>query len=184
MQLPNVVKSLLDNDSILNWSILAFLDFKDDPTRVWLGFGDLVTTDGAIWRGIGDIVSISGGGQQEGFVAPSMTITLPATKSMISKTKDSEHLVKGRRIFLAIQFLDEASQIVDPYVPYYLGVMDNLTYNLSEKSSSVSLNVESPFVRRSIPRLAYFSDTDQKQKYPTDRFFENISSLPHKRLVF
>jgi len=173
----------------INAGVLHFMDFKDDPRRAWMGRGPLVTYDGKTWDGIGDVVTVSGGGQQVGVVANNMTLTFAAsedviTDDLVAKAIDSEAQVFGRRYLMAVQFFDEDWQPVDQYRVIYAGVMDRMSFRHSASERILTLNIESPFVRRRTPRLETFSDRDQKSKYPNDKALEFISSLKDKTVLW
>jgi hypothetical protein len=184
MRLPETI-AVMRAGGRINAGILHFMDFKDDPHYCWMGFGDLVTKDGITWKGIGDVVSMEGGGQQAGIIANNLTLTLAGssdliTDEMIARALDSENQVYGRRYFTAIQFFTEDWQPTDSYRVIYVGVMDRMSFKRSATQREISLNIESPFVRRRVPRLELFTDRDQRSKYPDDLMFEFISGLRDK----
>ena len=173
----------------INASVLHYLAFKNDPHFLWIGYGTLTTLDGRVWKGIGEVVSMQGGGQQVGLVANNMTLTLAGdsdllTDAIIAKTLDTSNQVYGQRYFAAIQFFDEYWQPVDDYKIFYIGVMDKMTYRKSVAQRSISLNIESAFVRRRAPRLEMFTDRSQKNDYPSDRGLEFVSSLKTRTVLF
>ena len=184
MRFPESIATMRAGGRI-NAGVLHFMDFADDPTYLWMGFGDLVTTNGLLWRGMGDAVTIEGGGQQIGVVANNLSITLAGSSDVITddftaKALESETQVYGRRYRMYIQFFTEDWQPADSYRTIYVGVMDRMTFKRSADLRQITLNIESPFVRRRVPRLELFSDRDQKSKYPTDRALEFMSDLKQK----
>lgn len=188
MRFPGAIAAMRAGGTI-NAAVLHFLDFKDGAMHAWNGFGDMVTRDGQLWRGIGDVVAIEGGGQQTGVVANNVTLTLSApsdqfTDEMNQRAINSENQVYGRRYIMAVQFCDADWQPVDDYRSIYVGVMDRMTFrrNYNEGTSQISLNVESPFVRRRVARPALFSDRDQRAQYNADRGLEFVSGLANKTI--
>ena len=168
----------------LNIAVLHYLAFANGPAYRWQGFGPF-TTQGITYLGIGDIVSIEGGGQQAGVVANNVTITMAAgsdllTDPLLIRVMQQQTLVKGYRYTMSLQFCDEKWQPVDTPRVVYVGVMDQMTVKRSPEVRQIILNVESPFVRRRVPRLETFSDRDQKSKYPNDRGLEFQSGLKNK----
>lgn len=183
MRFPETIAVMRQGGSI-KAALLIFMDFKDDPRRVWTGFGDLKTVDGAVWSGIGDVVSIEGGGAQSGAVAGNMTLTIPATDEMVAKALASEAQVYGRRIYTAVQFFTEDWQPTDSFRVVFSGVMDRMNFNLSSDRQTISLNAESPFVRRRTERLIVGSDRDRRARFPNDRMFEFVSTLVNKTVTW
>jgi hypothetical protein len=188
MRFPEAIAHMRAGGTI-NASVLHYLGFASQPMRVWHGAGELVTPDGYRWQGIGDVVSIEGGGQQLGVVATNLTLTMAAssdlmTDDMIARALESEAEVYGRRYFMAIQFFNEHWQPVDAYRAVYVGVMDRMTFKRSPGLRQITLNIESPFVRRRTPRLQTFSDRDQKSRFANDKGLEFISSLKDKTVIW
>lgn len=184
MRLPETI-AVMRAGGRINAGILHFMDFLDDPHYAWMGFGDVVTSDGLTWKGLGEVVSMQGGGQQAGVVANNLTLTVAGDSDLISddliaKAIGSEAQVYGRRYFTAIQFFDEDWLPTDSYRVIYVGVMDRMAFKRSATVREISLNIESPFVRRRVPRLELFTDRDQRSKFPADRMFEFISGLKDK----
>lgn len=184
MRLPETI-AVMRAGGRINAGILHFMDFLNDPHYTWMGFGDVVTADGLAWKGLGEVVSMQGGGQQAGVVANNLTLTVAGDSDLISddliaKAIDSETQVYGRRYFTAIQFFDEDWLPTDSYRVIYVGVMDRMAFKRSATTREISLNIESPFVRRRVPRLELFTDRDQRSKFPADQMFEFISGLKDK----
>jgi len=188
MRFPTAVTTMRAGGK-LNAGVLHYMNFSSGLKRVWHGFGTLRTTDGAMWDGVGDVVTIDGGGQQSGVVASNMTLTVAATSDLltdeiVAAALASETEVYGRLYYMAIQFFDEDWQPVDTYRVVYVGTMDRMTFKRNADLRQITLNVESPFVRRRTPRLETFSDRDQRAKFPTDEAFEFISGNAAKNPIW
>ena len=184
MKFPAAIAAM-ERDGSINAGILHYLAFKQNAHYLWMGSGPLTTADGNVWDGIGDIVTIEGGGQQAGFVASNLTLTLAAgadiiTDDLVQAAINSESVVYGRRYVMYLQFFDADWQPVDGYKAIYSGVMDRMTFRHSADLRELTLNIESPFVRRRAPRLETFSYTAQRSKYPDDLGLEFISGLKNK----
>jgi hypothetical protein len=102
------------------------------------------------------------------------------TDKIIQAAINSENEVYGRRYFQAVQYFDEAMQPVGQFILVFVGIMDRMSVRQSADTRSITLNVESPLVRRRTARVSYFSDVDQRRRDPTDRAFEFISTLANK----
>jgi hypothetical protein len=183
MRMPEAV-ALMRAGGELNIAVLHTLEFADGTEYVWQGVGPLVA-GGITYQGIGDVVNVDGTGQQAGVVAGNLTITLAGASDLLTdplliRVMEQQTLVKGRRYVMGLQFCDEGWQPVDTARIVYVGVMDQMTVKWTPDLRQVILNVESPFVRRRVPRLETFSDRDQKSKFPTDKGLENVSGLKDK----
>ncbi len=183
MRFPAAI-DLMRRNGRINVAILHFLDFADGPAYVWQGYGRMKVGN-VTYSGLGEVVGVDGGGQQAGIVANNLTLTLAAgsdqlTDPLLVRVLGQQSLVKGRRYKMALQFCDDNWQPVDSTRVVYVGVMDQMTVKRAIESRQITLNVESPFVRRRVPRLQLFSVRDQQSKYPADRGLEFISQLENK----
>jgi hypothetical protein len=181
MRFPAAI-ALMKAGGSIKASRLHYFDFANGEKFCWEGFGPVTTYDGKIWQGVGDVVTMEGGAQSSGTSANNLKIKLALSKDeltdpLMQATIDSEAMVYGRRYFTAIQFFGQDDQPVDRFYPTFIGVMDRISFRAGGNSREITLNIESPFVRKKTPRLEYYTDTDQKRNYPDDRFFEFISSL-------
>lgn len=184
MILPETIAAM-KRDGAINAGILHYLAFKGNATYLWMGSGPLKTADKIVWTGIGEAVTVEGGGQQAGFVANNLTLTLAAsedviTDELVAAAINSETQVYGRRYVMYLQFFDAEWQPTDNYRAIYSGVMDRMSFKHSADLRQLILNVESPFVRRRSPRLETFSFTAQKSKFPDDMMLEFMSDLKNK----
>jgi hypothetical protein len=184
MKFPEIIAHMAAGGKI-SAAKLHFLDFLNNRQWVWEGFGPLTTYDGQEWQGVGDVVSTEGGGYQAGTIAGNLKVSVAArsdqlTDKIIQAAINSENEVYGRRYFQAVQYFDEAMQPVGQFILVFVGIMDRMSVRQSADTRSITLNVESPLVRRRTARVSYFSDVDQRRRDPTDRAFEFISTLANK----
>lgn len=190
MKFPAAIAQMKATGKI-NVATLYTFEFASGTARMWSGIGDLVGTDGHTYSGCGDLVSVEGGGQQTGFVAPSMTLTLAGDSDLITDTLtqriiNSESEVYGRWFRMALQFFGEDWQPLDAPLYIYAGIMDRMEYNRDGVAGSraIKLIVESPFVRRRTPRVKMWTDKDQKRLDPTDRLLEFLSGLQNATVTW
>ena len=187
MKFPTVLKTMRAGGSV-TIERLHYLDFKSKTFRIWEGFGPLSTPEtGETWEGQGKVVKVEGGNVASGVTASNMKIGIAFDREslpdpIIKAVLNSQEEVYGRRYFAALQFFDEAMQPIDRYYPYFVGVMDRVEYNATASTKEVTLNIETPFVRKNNSRVTYFSDTDFKRRAPDDDFMSRISKLVTKTI--
>lgn len=184
MRFPALVQAMAAGGKITA-AKLHYFGFKDDPKWCWEGFGPLTTYDGQVWQGIGDVVSTDGGGYQAGIVAGNLQVNIATTveglpDAIVQAAINSEAQVYGRRYFQAVQYFDENQAIIGQFIAIFVGVMDRMTFKQSADLRQITLNVESPLVRRRTARVQYFSDLDQRRRDATDMAFEFSSTLQNK----
>lgn len=190
MKFPAAIAQMKATGKI-NVATLYTFEFASGIARMWSGIGDLVGIDAHTYAGCGDLVSVEGGGQQTGFVAPSMTLTLAGDSDLITDTLtqriiNSESEVYGRWFRMALQFFGEDWQPLDAPLYIYAGVMDRMEYTRDGVAGTraIKLIVESPFVRRRTPRVMMWTDKDQKRRDPTDRLLEFLSGLQNATVTW
>lgn len=168
---------------------LHYFDFKSGPVHAWEGFGDFISHDGRTWTGAGPVVRVEGGGYSSGLAAGNLKLTVSIERDdvsdqIINAAINSQEEVYGRRYFTAFQFFDDDLQKLDPYRPYFIGVMDRMTYRATAVTRELTLNIEGPFVRKKTPRLMYFTDRDQRRRKSNDGFLQYISTLQSKAVTW
>jgi hypothetical protein len=167
---------------------LHYFDFASGPIRVWEGMGKLITpSTGEDWDGTGKIIRIEGGGQASGLFSANMKLTVAFDRDssadpIIKSVLHTQSEIYGRRYFCAIQFFNENLKPIDSYRPYFVGVMDRVTYSATATAKEITLNVEPPLVRKNNARVTYFSDRDHKRRAADDDFLSRISRLQTKTI--
>jgi hypothetical protein len=167
------------------------LDFASGSVRTWEGAGPLVTYTAAgqeEWLGNGGLVSVSEANHASGFFASTCQVTLSGVPDALSdvyaRAMAQEQEVKGRRIFIGLQALDDHWQPMGAYFSHWAGIMDKLVYDRSLGQESVTLNCETPFVRRRKPRYGFLTDEDQQRLFPGDRGLRFVAAASEKQLTW
>ena len=177
--------SLMQAESVRSaW--LLFLDFKDDPTRVWEGVGTLKTNDANTWSGIGELGSISGLEQTLNGSAPVARLALSGVDpDLVTVTKNAADQIKGRDVTVYGQFFDDDAKPLGSPFSLWSGVMDQLTYSMSgEGPRTISVTAEGLFTRRGRPAFGLLTDRDQKARFAGDRGLEFVGSLANKTVTW
>ena len=165
-------------------SELVFLDFLDQPMRYWRGAGRLRTNNGAIWEGTNGLGEISGLDQPLGTIAPSASLTLSGVdQRVVVLSRQQSDRVTGRKCQIYLQFFTAAWAPLDNPLPIWAGEMDRLTYDWKgENTYSVTLSVEGKWTGRRKSPFGFYTDTDQKRRFPGDRGLEQVASLVSKTI--
>lgn len=176
---------------------LVSLHFASGSMRLWRGYDVLDTNDGASWSGLGEYGSIAGIEQAVDGRAPEATMTLSGVNAAIVTTMRDEFELeaRGRLVQLHVQFFgvddpdDPGNQrCLDNPVPIWAGRMlrPGFTFDRGQddqpQESSISVVVQSIFAQRSRPNHAFYTDSDQRARFPgtPDRGFEFVASLVSK----
>ena len=162
------------------------LDFRDNPMRLWDGFGDL-DVGGQRWTGTGKLVSISSIFAGRDDAAGQVTFKLSGVTPEIIQTALSERSVVRRRLCVIYgQFFDKNTlQPLDALWPIARLRMWDIGIELTgQDSRSVTLSAETIWDDRNGAPFAYWSDRDQKARYPDDRAYEFIARYTLGYTVF
>lgn len=177
----NAVAAALAGRSV-NRAVLVHLDFRDEPMRVWGGFGTL-DAGGHTWSGLGQLGNIEGLESAFGGTAPVTTFTLSGVEpSLVIDALNSSDQVKGRDVTVFLQLFDvESEALLDSPFAIYGGTMDVMkVFRQGVARRTVSLTAETLFARRALPPWGYLSDRHQQQLYPADRGLEMVASMANK----
>lgn len=166
-----------------------FVQFNFDPVdggvvRLWEGAGS-IEVDSLNWRGFAELGSISEASFGFGDAAGNITYTLSGVSpALITKAQDESASVRGRSVFLYSHFFDVLT--LQPLDDFYLlreDIMDVLTYSgEGPDQRSISVVAETIWVFRNAASFAYFSDKDQKKRWPGDRGLEFVARMKDKRV--
>lgn len=162
---------------------LVHFDFVGDPR--WYGFqaGPLRTADGQIWEGTAGLGEISGLATPIGTTAPVATFKLSGVDARVAAlARAASSTVKGRDASVFVQMFNADWSLLGP-IHIWDGELDVMNYKaLGNGVFSVSVTAETAWVRRNKPPYGYYTDADQKARFPDDRGFEQVSSLVGKIL--
>lgn len=185
----NTIAAYLNKSTVFVAFLVKF-DFVDEVKRVWNGVGPL-RAGGFVWEGLGGLGGIAGLEQSMGTNAPQTQFTLSGVDpTILSLLIGDEENYVGRMVVVYLQFLNQKYQPIDEPVVLRSLLMDAVTVTrggTSETGSAVrhvSMPAETLFYGRGISPYGQYSDTDQKRRYPEDRFFEFVSDLQRKVIAW
>lgn len=189
MQFSQTVEAYLQGRTVA-CAPLVYMAFKDADRRWWPGFGTLVTNDGAQWQGTGSLITIDGLEEDIGTAANPMTFTLSGVDAeIVTLARNASDRVKGRRVFVYLQFFDvtPTDAGVQPWTPLDLpdviktGTMEQMRYVADGPTSrQVIVTAEGLWTGRNRPPFGLYTDRDQQSRFPGDRGLEQVSDLVSK----
>ncbi len=170
----------------LNLPALCYFDFRDAPQALWGGGFNLVS-GGVTWTGLGKagvICGIDGLEDSSNLEASDMTFTLSGVDASIMtvfKDEDRADYV-GRMVCVYGQFCDVNWQPLCPPFAYRAGIMGTATVDKTPDGNggftrTITLPASNLFAGRNNAPASFFTDRDQKVRYPGDRFFEFVASI-------
>ena len=182
---PETLKEVLAGRTV-RLSYLVELQFSSGSTRLWTGYGSLVS-GGFTWSGVGDLGSLSNLEQAVNGQAPETTLVLSGISStLIPKFRDEfPDEADGRPVRVYIQYHNEVDDqpltlFNQPYA-VWSGRMKTPTFRGQDESTrEIALMAESLFSLRAKPNSSLYTDSDLKQRHPNDRGLESIATLKSK----
>ena len=168
---------------VVRASLLADLEFADDPRRYWLGFGPLLA-GGVYWEGTAGLARISGLSAPIGTTAQQVTFSLSGVDARtVALAKSQSARVKGRPATVFLQLFDPDWQTLGDPIHLWSGAMDLMTYRIAGGGLyEVSLSAESIWAGRRKPAFGFYTDADQQARHPGDRGLEQIAGLAGKTI--
>jgi hypothetical protein len=145
--------------------------------RLWTGIGNR-SIGGATYIGSGDILQISGLEEAADLSAKGASVTLSGISPSIMSLALGEPY-QGR--FVRI-LLGEASQ--SAYLEVFSGLIDKMDISHSGESVTIGLAVESKLVTLQRSNVRRYTSANHKLRYQTDTFFDTVSSLVDKEIVW
>ena len=181
---PQTIAAIMRQD-VVHCGILAHFDFKDNPMRVWAGFGNL-TAGGHIWSGLGEFGSVSGIESAIGGTAPQVSFTLSGVKpELVAHTLNASDEVQGRDVTLFLQFFTDQNQVLDHPYSVWMGIMDIIKIQRNDfETRIIELTAETLFSRRYMPPFGYLTSHDQQRLFPGDKGLDNMPAMANKTVIW
>lgn len=161
---------------------------SDPVTRLWSGFGDLdappdaLDPTGARYRGAGALLDVpalkvllNGLADRQDF---SVSGVSPETVRLALEDRDT---IRDAALHVGYVLFDREWQVLAGPVWEWRGVADTITITREDGEAggtrTISLSVRSDQADRSNPRLAWWTDADQRRRSAGDRFCSRVAGL-------
>lgn len=135
------------------------------------------------WIGGGVITAIAPVGESAGLEALGWEITLSGTDSARVSLAASS-VVVGRRASAWIGVYDEAGALVSTPFLKFQGAINDMTLEDGNKSAAIRLRIESRLIWLLKARPAYWTNAEQRRRYPTDDGFKFVDVTAARTLKF
>lgn len=179
-------RTSIDGDTLTalqaaNVKMFALVELDFDADRVYLC--DLafdVEWDGNTYlaaQGIGTIEPIT----ETDTEARGIVLTLSAVNQAAIATALAEE-VQGREALIRLAIVDGETLRVDPVV--WRGVMDVLTIENRDEQPVIRVTAEHQMIAWQQPSGALFSDAEQQQLHPGDKFCEFAAQIAEATIVW
>lgn len=155
----------------------------DPMLRVWSGVNsriipaDIVEPEPAMYLGGGALVSVPDLDQVINGIAQRLEITVSGVDAeTLRLAREDAASVKGARCLAGNIFLDDNWQVQEVE---WLGVLraDFLTTSKQGNTRSITLSLSTYDTDRSRAPIAFWTDSDQRRRSPTDSFFDHVAGI-------
>jgi hypothetical protein len=113
--------------------------------------------------------------------AKGLTLTMAAVNQASIATALTEE-IQGRALRLRLAIVDGTTLRVDPGV--WAGSMDVMTIEDNGADPVIRVTAENQMIAWQQPSGALFSDPEQKERFPGDRFFEFVAQMSEANVVW
>lgn len=152
------------------------MDFDSAPVRFWTGYGDR-TINGDTYLGSGNLLAITGLDEVNDLSAKSITLQLSGVpSSLVSLALQEPYQNRECKVYFGTT--DTTS------IEVFSGLMNVMTIEDSGDTSVISLTVESKLIRLEKASNWRYTEGSQKARYASDTFFNYVSDLQDKNLVW
>ncbi|MGX0963153.1 hypothetical protein AB7M63_003602 [Bradyrhizobium japonicum] len=172
----------------------VFFRLETDPVvRLWLGFGDIAPginaydSDGAVYRGLGELQNVPAINQLINGAAERVEFVMSGVSGevlQISQGDDAE-AIQGARADVGIGLMGQDWGLLGSlhwmanYVADILSGQQQPARPGDPIIRLVSLSAGTRFTRRRRPSLSYFTEQDQKRRFPGDRACDLVTDYAH-----
>lgn len=166
----------------LNVQALVYAAFDSGDLRLWTGLGDLYA-GGETWVGGGSLLSISQVKENSEIVAEKVDFGLNGVDSSVIAIALGEHY-QGRSIELLLCFFDDNGNVIQSPVSIYKGLLDIMEIESSGRTADVVVRAESRLRQLRHAPTIYYTDQDQKAKFPDDEGLAFVAKMQERRLIW
>ena len=174
--LPAGMAAALAGESVTLFYAVELL-FDSGAIRIWTGFGDK-TINSETYTGAGFLLNIDGIAEVADLTASGITITLSGiSSSIISLALQENYQGRVARVYFGVEGVSGALEV-------FSGFMDVMTIEHSGETMRVTLSVESKLVTLQRPNTRRYTSANHKIRYPSDTFFDHVTKLQDKEIVW
>lgn len=173
---PSSILTALSQPEVQPFYAVEF-QFDSGTIRFWTGFGER-TIYGDTYTGTGNLLTIGGLEEVADMSAKSATLTMSGIPSeLVSLALQEPYQNRQCRILFGVT---NSSDIVE----VFSGYMDTMQIEDAADASTITLTVESKWVKLDRPNVRRYTSESQKSRYATDTFFDWVADLQDKEIVW
>ena len=172
-------------------TILCQMDFRTNPQRWWLGYGEL-EAGGVTYQGAGDVIKISAISITYGMSAGMVRFSIPnASPEMVARCDNQALEVNNRlcRIYYQLfsmteQGDDHAGRLIGDPIAIFTGRMRDMRSTSSADSREIELEAYGRLSRQGRAPYGRWTDADQRARHPGDTGLGLLASLKDRAITW
>lgn len=174
-------------------AFLVELQFLTDTVYVWNG-NTQITSGGQDWKPLYGIGKVEGLGQSAEAQSEQVTLRLIGVPQqdpdILALALEQTPEANQQLVKIYIQLFDSDWQVVGNPILVWFGFMQPPRVSRTETDGEegqvqeISVTAENAFFNRSRAPYGRNTDRDQQQRYDGDKFFQFVSSLIYKKIVY
>lgn len=174
--IPSAIATALAQESVEPFYAVE-MNYDSGSIRLWTGYGDR-TIDGDVYTGAGTLLNISGIEEVSDLSAKGISVTLSGiSSSVISLALQESYQGRTARVLFGV------NNVAD-HVEVFSGLMDVMTIQDSGDRVTVQLSIESKLVTLQRANIRRYTSANHKLRYPNDTFFDFVTDIADKELVW
>ena len=172
-------------------TILCEMDFRTNPQRWWLGYGELAA-GGATYQGTGDVIKISALNITYGMSAGMVRFSIPsASPQMVARCDDQAVEVNNRLCRIYYQLFstvergnDHAGRLIGDPIAIFTGRMRDMRSTSTPEGREIELEAYGRLSRQGRAPYGRWTDADQRARYPGDTGLGLLASLKDRAVTW
>ena len=161
------------------------LKFDTETLRIWTGLGTLTTNDGNEWIGTGTLLDISSVEETSEIASKGASIVISGmTSEVVSLVLTEPYQGRVCNIYFGAFDNGDQTTALSNFNEIFSGYMDQMNISEEVETSSIEILIENKLVDLERARIARFTSTYQKSKYPNDNGLNFVEDLQDKDIKF
>lgn len=169
-------------EGVIYAAVLTELEFDEGVVRLWAGLGEL-EWDGKTFYGAGALLNLSPAQETQNLEATNCAWELSGIdQSIVSAAASSNYSGRPCRFWLG--FFDTDWQLQTDPQEMFEGTMDTMPVTPDPNNPVIRLNAENDLYRLTQSRERRLTHEEQQNDYPGDMFFEYVTDMQDKEIVW
>lgn len=155
--------------------------FDEGEINLFTGRGTL-SWNGKTYTGSGDLLKVDPAQETQRMEATNTTYLLAASPELVALARTAEY--QGRPAVTWLALFDAAGVMVDDPIRIASGKMDEMPIDTDPAAPTIGLTAEGDLITLTKASERRYTHEDQQIDYPGDLFFEFVTQMQDKAIVW